>query len=74
MSLINPHADSAYIITLISVDNEQYNVFAKTQFEMMGVCKKALAREELIYQVQSLGSIMVASDYIQDNGTNLNFG
>jgi hypothetical protein len=62
--------DSAYIID-IEIDEENFmQVFATNKFQMKEVINTAIDRGEIVRHVESLGDIMTATDYINDNADN----
>ena len=68
-------ADHAYIIEVQTRDDEGFQVFATTQFQMMSVLKKVLAQDLHVTTVQCLGNIMTAKDFLNlPENNDLNFG
>ena len=66
--------DSAYIVQILSDDEEGLQVFCVNKFEMMSVLKKALQRNELITHVEALDYVLTGKDYLDEIDQDLNFG
>jgi hypothetical protein len=67
--------DSAYIIHICTGEEECFQVFATNKFEMMAVLKKTLTTDYLVSNVEAIGNVMTAKDYLNTSIDNdLNFG
>jgi len=59
--------DSAYIIDIEIDEENSFQVFATNKFQMKEVINTAIDKNQIVRHVESLGDIMTAEDYINDD-------
>lgn len=64
----------SYIIILQNGDDEQLQVFAIDELQMMGVLKKAITSNYIIGAVNAIDNIITGKDFLEGTETDLNFG
>jgi hypothetical protein len=67
-------ADTAYIIEIVTGDDECFQVIANNELEMMQVLKKALVLELHVHNAQCMGPIIAAKEFINDKQDELELG